>query len=388
MTTAYNPTWLENLDVIKTARDWKSNNFISPGQYDGIVAAYPSGFFHPNFLIRILLLIASVIALAGVTGLLFLGIQNASGDTMIFASIVYGLASFLILETVLIKGMNHYKSGVTEALLYHSAGFTIGGFIGLFEGETYSSGAFCLIVFLWSAIRYADLISTAGGMFSVAFLLFMFFYDLGGIARDLIPVGFIVVFTASYFFVRKIRRSGKYFLWENCLIVAEALCLLFIYAAGNYFVVRELSISMLDMYLEAGDEIPFAFLFYSLTVIIPAVYLYFAIKKRDLLLLRVSLLALAFSVFTFKYYYSTGHHEITLTVSGIFLIGIALALFRYLRTPRNGYTHENLMKEKWADANPEAFVISQTMGGNTVTVETGYKGGGGTFGGGGGSGTF
>jgi hypothetical protein len=388
MKTAYNEMWLKNLEVAKESREWKSNNFITSGQHDAIVAAYPSGFFHPNFLIRILLLIASLIALAGVTGLLFLGVESSSENTMIVASLVYGLASFVFLETVLIKGMNHYKSGVTEALMYHAIGFTIGGCIGLFEGETYSSGIVCVFVFLWCAVRYADLISTTGLVFSVAFLLFMMFYDLGGIARNLIPVGFIATFTPFYFLIRKARKSGRYDLWDNCLIVAEALALLFIYAAGNYFVVRELSISMMDLYLEPGDEIPLAFLFYGLTVIIPVVYLYFGIKKRDLVLIRVSLLVLAFSVFTFKYYYSTGHHEITFTVSGILLITAALGLFRYLRTPRNGYTHENLKKEKWAEANPEAFVISQTMGGNTVTAETGYKGEGGSFGGGGASGSF
>jgi len=41
---------------------------------------------------------------------------------------------------------------------------------------------------------------------------------------------------------------------------------------------------------------------------------------------------------------------------------------------------ENILKEKWASSNPEAFVISQTLGGNAMGPES-TSGGGGTSGG-------
>jgi hypothetical protein len=121
---------------------------------------------------------------------------------------------------------------------------------------------------------------------------------------------------------------------------------------------------MLNLQLEEGQDIPFAWLFYILTVAIPVAYLYFGIKKKNIVLIRVSLVAIAFAVFTFKYYFSLGYHEVTLTVGGIVLIATAMWLFRYLKTPRNGYTAENILSEKWGGANISAFVISQTMGGN------------------------
>ena len=87
-------------------------------------------------------------------------------------------------------------------------------------------------------------------------------------------------------------------------------------------------------------------------------------------------------------YFSLGHPEVTLTIAGAIVLLVTGWLFQYLKTPRGGYTRENLLTEKWDDANASAFVISQTMGGNEVKQDDGFKGGGGDFGGGGASGSF
>ena len=55
---------------------------------------------------------------------------------------------------------------------------------------------------------------------------------------------------------------------------------------------------------------------------------------------------------------------------------------------RNGFTRENILTEKWSSVNAEAFIISQTMGGNQVNVDESFGGKGGSFGGGGSSGDF
>jgi uncharacterized membrane protein YgcG len=55
---------------------------------------------------------------------------------------------------------------------------------------------------------------------------------------------------------------------------------------------------------------------------------------------------------------------------------------------RHGFTGENILSSKWANLNVEAFVISQTMGGNQAEVAKTTAGGGGSFGGGGSSDSF
>jgi hypothetical protein len=385
MKFVYDTTWLNNLHIVKEARRWQKHGWISKDQFDKISIEYSSSFYHPNLFIRILLFVATLIALSGLTGLLALMFIETGHTVVSTLSILYGIASWFILEKTFVQKNHHYKSGVNEALLYHSAGFIIGGIAGLTEANIYFVLITCILVFTFAAIRFIDLISTAAALGCLGFFLFYSLYDAGGIIRQVIPFVMIFFFGVFYFLILKFKSRIGNESWEDCFTIAEVFSLLVVYVAGNYLVVRELSISMMDLQLQEGEDIPFAWLFYILTVVIPVAYLYFGIKKKDIVLIRVSLVAMAFAVFTFKYYFSLGHHEITLTSGGIILIGIAMWLFRHLKTSRNGYTAENILSEKWGSANISAFVISQTMGGNRTPEHTET---GGTFGGGGSTDSF
>lgn len=363
---AYDKNMLLNLNIVKETRQWVKDGYLRDDQFESIKTNHPTNFYHPNLIIRILLFIATLIALAGVTGILGLIFADALEEGIMILAFFYGLASFVLLELVFIKSSHHYKSGVTEALMYHSAGWTIGGFLYMIDFDLYAGLLFSLLILAFCAIRYGDLISTTGAVSVFAYLIFQTFYDMGDVMKFVIPFVLIVIFTPIYFFIKNLGNKLESRPWKNVLILTEALSLIMIYAAGNYFVVRNATESLLGLYLEEGENIPYTFIFYALTAIVPVLYLYWGIRNKDLVLIRVSLIALAFSVFTFKYYFSLGHPEITLTLAGATLIIIAMSLFRYLRIVRFGYTRENLIKEKWAAANPEAFVISQTLGGNKV----------------------
>lgn len=386
MTSAYNHQHVYNLNVIKEVKRWAKHNFVTADQLIPINEEYKTPFYHPNLIIRILLFVATLLALSGVTGLFFLFFSGLGETGISITSVVYGIGSFVALEKMFIA-KNHFKSGVTEAIMYHACGFTIGGVGGLVDFDSPQLMLITsLIVFGFAAYRYLDLLTTVAAVLSFAGILFYNFYQAGGILQQVIPFVFILAFGLLYWRTKKLKGNEQYSLWTNNLIVIEVISLLFIYAAGNYLVVRELSVNLMDLDLQEGDDIPFAFLFYLLTVIIPVGFLFFGIRSKDIVLLRVSLVALVFSVFTFKYYYSLGHTEITLTLAGAVLIGTAIILMRYLKIIRNGFTGDNLLSERWADMNVEAFVISQTMGGNVAHSDN--LGGGGDSGGGGASTKF
>jgi len=385
MKCAYNETWLSNLQLLKETKEWQKNKIISPEQQASITAAYPVAFFHPNLIIRILLFLASLIALSGVTGLLSLFVLSiANGTEQIISAlcILYGIAAFFFLEAIFIRTARHYKSGVTEALVYHAVGFTLAGIAGITSGNTHVIVISCLALFSFTAFRYLDLVSTSAAILSLAFLIFYELFEQGGILRQIIPMVFIALFTPLYFFLKLQKEKRENERWHHCIMLAEALTLLIIYAAGNYLVVRELSVNLMDMQIIEGQNIPYAFLFYFLTVTIPVAYIYFGIKNKDIVLIRVSLVAIGFSVFTFKYYYSLGHPEITLTLAGAILILVTIQLLRYLKTPKRGYTRENILSSKWGSANLEALVVSQTMGGNHSAGASEHGGGGSSAGGG------
>jgi hypothetical protein len=386
MKPAYNTTWLYNLAVIKETKRWLSKGLIDEDQFGRITEFYKSPLYHPNFIVRVLLFVATLFALAGVTALFFVGFSGMDKDGLAIACIFYGVISFAVLELLFINN-NHYKSGVNEAVMYHACGFVIGG-VGAWSHDQIGVLLWVsLITFSWSAFRYLDLLCTLCAMISLAGVLFNELYLLGGLFRNIIPFAFIAFFTPLYLISRSLGKKSTLRSWRNNLLVIEAGSLLLVYLGGNYLVVRELSVGMMDLELQPGEDIPFAAIFYALTVLIPILFLWVGIRNKDVVLLRVSLVALALSVITFKFYYSTGHPEITLTVAGAILLFIAVGLTKYLKSMRNGFTRDNLLEQKWGNMHLEAFVISQTMGGNQAP-EKEFKGSGGGFGGGGASGGY
>lgn len=388
MKSAYNETGLRNLFILKEVKQWSAHQLLDLTQYTAIRDVYPVHFYHPNFIIRVLLFIATLVGLGGITGMLALIFMETLESIIGPLCIVYGIASFFVLDQALIKRNHHYKSGVTEALLYHAIGFTLGGIASLFYFDESAFAIWGFIIFGFAAYRYVDLVSTVCSVAAFAFLLFNEMNAMGGVVQQLIPVVLIGVFTPLYFFITFLKTKKSLDVWQNCLVVIETFSLLIIYAAGNYFVVREMSESLLGLEIAPGDDIPFAYLFYFLTVAIPVAYLLFALRNKDAVLLRISLAALAFSVFTFKYYYGFGHPEITLTVAGAILLLIAAAIFRYLTTPKHGFTQEKILSSKWSNLNAEAFIMSQTLGGNQAPADEGIDFGGGSFGGGGSGGNY
>ena len=389
MKSVYNQEWIYNLQVIKQAKLWLKHGLILPDQFTAIHDSYKTPLFHPNFAIRILLFIATLIALSGMIGLVMLLFSGAGDTAIAIISILSGVAAFIILERAFIKN-DHYKSGVTEGIAYMACGLVIVGVSMLSDFDNIIViQLICLVVFAFAAYRYLDLMLTLAFMLTLSWMIFYHCYEAGGIFKSIIPFVFMVTFSAGYFLIQKFNKHDDLKLWGDNVLILEVCCLMLVYAGGNYLVVRELSVSMMDLTLEPDQDIPFAFLFYFFTVVIPVIYLWAGIRSKDKVLLRLGLVALAFSVFTFKYYYSFGHPEITLMVAGAISSLVAILLMRHLKEMKNGFTSENILTSAWANLNVEAFIISQTMGGNQPEKEEVKEmGGGGRTGGGGASTSF
>ena len=201
------------------------------------------------------------------------------------------------------------------------------------------------------------------------------------------PFVLLIIYLGILFLILKLEKRAHLNIYLPQLKVVKFLALVLIYLSVNYFIVREMSAEIMYLSIPEGEDIPFAFIFYGTTILIPILYAYVGIKRKSKILIRISLIVVAFSVFTFKYYYSSGHPEITLTLAGLLLLTVSFLLLNYLKTPKKGFTREALLNEKWAEQNIEAVAISQTIGGNQMSEE-GFSGNGGEFGGGGASGGF
>jgi hypothetical protein len=175
--------------------------------------------------------------------------------------------------------------------------------------------------------------------------------------------------------------------YSGCLEMIQILSLITLYLAGNYFVVREASNEMFDLYLQPGQSIPGGWIFWIFTVIIPPIYIFAGIRKKDSILIRTGLFLVAAIVFTIRSYHSVAPIEVAMTFGGIILIALAYGITKLLHPSRNGFTSEQTDDDKTDAIQLEAVVIAQSFQQHGPQGDQ-FDFGGGTGEGGGASGSY
>ena len=382
---AFDTGELQKQAINTKAKSWFKAGIIDANQWTIIQSEYATNLYSPPFWLRAILFLATILGVYAGVGFFASSILdhfNGSEKTIRVSLILIGIVSFLLLEIIAIKEKKHFRSGVTEALLYMGLSNIIMGVFG-FDLSEYSYAFLVLVAGVIASIRYLNLMGVVAAIGAFAFLIFQGFYDLGGYFMAVIPIAFIVIFSIGYWISQKVQKATNWPLYQDSFVVLDSVLLLLIYAGGNYFVVRELSIEMMHVQIMEGEDIPFSLLFHFTTILIPMLYLYFGIRKKEVILIRLGLLIVVASILTFKFYYSLGHTEISLTMAGVAATGLSILLMNYLKTIKNGFTRDQLLTSKWDNLNTEALIISTTMGGNATTETTDSGFGGGDFGGGG-----
>ena len=379
---AYDLTEVRKKRIVATAKDWYKSGVLTQPQWEEIKNEYISTLYSPSPIIRILLFLAAQFGLSTLIGIIVLMFSDMDMIGIQVASFIVGGLIVFFTEKGFIQDQKHYKSGVTSAGVYVGYSFIYFSVLGesVYSEFVYISWAFVLLS--WATIRYLDILTIIPAIGCFVALLFLGFEPYIAVLPFIIMFGFTGLFLLSQF----IQKRADVIIWEDHFIIFDTVALLLVYVGGNYFVVRELSLEMMGLELANGEDIPFAFLFYGFTVLIPIFYLYWGIIKKSVLFIRVSLLTLALAAFTLKYYFSLGHPEISITISGAILIVIAIALMKHLKIIRNGFTRNPLLTNKWDNQNMTAFIASQTLGGHSIKDK--FSGKGGEFGGGGASGDF
>lgn len=388
MNCAYDSRELHNLHTLKEAAHWHRVKFITAEQWTAIRLAYRCKLYHPNLIIRVLLFIATWIAISGANGIFFLFVSEMPETAQGMMALLGGAGAMFITDKKLCQANYHYRSGVVEALIYCASGYIVLGIGMITDWHIHLLFLSAIGVLGYVAYRYLDLIAMTFAVLTLAGFLSYESCELGGFFRQVIPFVIILSFSLVYFLARQAKRDARWMLWEDCLLVTQVLSLLLVYAGGNYLVVREGSIELMNMVLAEGEDIPFAFIFYGFTAMMPIALLYRGILLRSVMLLRLGVITLVLSVLTFRYYFSIAPPEVALTIGGAIVLGFTVWLYSYLRTVRNGFTQEKLLSRAAISNDLAAFAVSQTMGGNVQKPDESFKGGGGSFGGGGASGEF
>lgn len=390
----YNNIWLANLLIRDEAQKARKAEAISIEEQKKIEEKYPVGFYSPNIFIRIGLFILTCIIVSFSIGLLMLMVSDTNVIDKWGFSLFVGILTYIALE-VMVRKSNHFKSGVDDALMWISAGLFLTAFIML---QTDVNSAFpyprifsfiCLLA-LYYALRFTDMLMTAVSLIALIATIFFIWEGLFSWGRATMP--FLIMLICLGIYILSKRSVGKkatmYYI--NCLSVVQIISLLILYLAGNYFVVQTLSIpagsygwgDMKDI------PVPFAPFFWAWTILLPLVYIYFGLRKKDVIILRTGLILVAAAAFTFRNYYHLMPIEGVLSIVGAILLGGCYMVMKYLKTPKHGFTYEDLDSDNFMDKlKVESLVVSETFSGAQPQGNS-TRFGGGDFGGGGASSNF
>ncbi len=391
----YNKTWLTNLLLIDGVEKEHQDGLITDTELKNIKEKYPVGFYSPNIFVRVGLILLTMVISGCASGLLSLMMADSTMVTSYGWLIFLGILNYVALE-VMVQNKFHFRSGVDDALLWISGALWVSAFAWAVSDRYYSedfsgvylvASAFVCVLSSILAIRFADMLM--GLVAYLACLVFVFFawQKIGAWGTATMPFVLMVFSGLSYWVVRLKLNHPKTVYYTNSMTVLQAGTLLTLYLAGNYFVVKELGDELNGT---VSESIPFGWFFWGWTIGLPFIYIAFGIKQKNVILLRTGLLLITAAAITFRNYHHVMPVELALILSGAIALGISYAVTRYLRTPRHGFTCEELNKEDLMDElKVESLVIAESFSDTAQPVaDQGIKLGGGHFGGGGATSDF
>lgn len=384
---AYNKNWLYHLYVQEQVQEAVEAGCLDKMEAARIREFYPVGFYTPNLYIRFGLFLLTIIMILFSVGLAILMMMDLLEKSPAAFSILFGLFTYSALE-FFIADNHHYRSGVDDALLWSSAGM-------LFGGSSYGLDAspllMCWLAFIYALFftaRFADRLMALASFVSMVGILYFTCTTTGDFLKAMVPFVLMLATGFTYFMTRSKSSAGPFFNYKSCLTIIEIATLLVFYAAGNYYVVSALKNTMPGINWSPGSAIPLGKWFWSFTILFPVAYLSLGIKYKNAILLRCSLLTIASSILTFHHYYPITPVETAMATGGTCLVIISIALIRFLKKPKYGFTHLALVPaNKVTTEQVEQLVIAETFGKPRADQPV-TRFGGGSFGGGGAGSNF
>jgi hypothetical protein len=389
--TAYNTQQLDHVEMRQQAQDALDQNVITPEEHQQVKAMYPVYLYTPNVYIRIGLFVLTSIVVLVTFGLFCLLFSDGGAGVFTGFSIFFAMISYTVLEAMVIRDKKHYRSGVDDSLMWLSGILIYTGICIM--NDDFIEGLW-LFVFLFVgsgffALRFADRLMCALAFLSLLGWLFYGCLELGAVGKTIAPFALMAVSFGVYFSVRRMLLLTRFRHYIPGLQLVAICSLVTGYLAGNYFMVREVGSALLGETLRPQDDIPAGWLFWLFTILIPLLYIFFGIRKKDRILLCTGLLLVAGIVFTIRYYHSLLPLETAMALGGVALIGIAYALTRYLHQPKHGFTSEapatinNRERQQW-----ESLAIAETFHQTPAPESSTFQFGGGSGGGGGATGEY
>ncbi|WP_306352535.1 hypothetical protein [Flavobacterium sp. '19STA2R22 D10 B1'] len=357
----YDKNLLKNLFLVDEVQTLQKAHFITKEQMQNAIKELPILKRQENILIRLgffLLGVFLYLSVCGVISLLGLPIISDSYKAFCYLFAIVGLAG-----TEFFARLTYYGYGLDDAFAFGTL-LTLALAIGIStEGNnilaiTITTSIVSLILYL----RYVHLLSII--IFCVASIATLGYatYNYLEIGEVILPFVIILYSILLYYTSNMFLKNLKAPFYYNGLILVKSISLLLFYCSGNYYIVRELSATITFDYYEISPEIPFAFFFWGFTFIIPIVYLIFALRNKDRILLWMGCLAFCFSIFTFRSYHHILPTEVMLTFCGLLLFAFTYFFIKKIKDNVVGLTFKpDRFDNPNALLNAEALLIASAF---------------------------
>ncbi len=384
---AHNKNLLENQFLVNEAESLEKAGFISPENLEAIKKELPLLKTQKNIFLRIAMGLLGILLYAAICGFLALiGINNI-GDTLRFFLFIYAIIGF--------AGVEYYAQQDSKEMGLDDV-FLIGGQLFLLTAISYDIpdnnlevAITATIVSFLSYLRYTHLSSVL--IFCVASVATIGF----GVFKSVIPslaLPFIMMFYAISIYVTTSKATQKvqFPFYHLGLTAYKNFALVLFYLSGNYMVVRELSVELLNLKITPETDIPIAWFFYFFTFAVPALYIIFALKRQERIMLWIGFLATGFSIYTIRMYHHVLPPEVALTLGGLLLFGLSYFCIKILKKKETGLTFK---EDRFATSenfvHAESLIVTSQFGIKPeTTIESPMEFGGGDFSGGGSGSSF
>ena len=368
------------------AKSLKNSGFISKGQLQSIEEQLPVLKSQKNILVRIGFFLLGLFLFSSILGTISLVSISAFEGNYEIILFVYAAIGFIGCE--LLTKQNFHSYGLDDAFILAAQTCLLVAF-GVATENPIVVFMVMAVVGVFCCLRYVHALSALISCVGIVGFCGDLVIEHHLVSTAVLP--FIMLFLAVVLYMVYIKLlSISILYYRNSLYFVQAFALVLGYVSMNYLVVRELSTALMDLVIVPGADIPFAFLFYGLTFLIPLFYIGYSLFKKDKLMLLIGFIALGFSFYTIRYYYALLPIEVALIFGGTVLFAVSYFSIRRLKSNTSGITFmQDRNENNTVLSNLEAVIVnSQVSLKGVVAAEQKMPFGGGGFSGGGSGGSY
>jgi hypothetical protein len=382
--TAKRKDMIENWLLFKQARLLRQAGFVSHQDIANIKATTPLPKTSSNILVRFGFFFLGCTLYSSILG--FISIFLPQGEI----NYPYVLLFFSFIGCAIAEGLSHFEFhnfGLDDAFIFLFQMMFCGALGVITESPTLifvllaALGAFCCYRYYSTGSMVLSLIgvsSLASSPVTVHKILDPVF----------LPFLLLVIAAAFLLAYNQFQKSPKFRLYPRSIHAIKVFALVLAYLAVNYVVYEEAYQDLKGLKTSYFNNLPLSPLFYALTILLPLLYVFLGIKKKDKTYLHIGIVAAFASIITLKHFHNQASIESYLVCSGAALILAPIVLIKKLRNKQTGTTFllNKFDESTFMEHTQTAAVVAQGTVSSGTTNPNSF--GGGDFSGGGSSGNY